>query len=242
MISGSLNLARRVFDVPVAVLGDLHGRLDVLDAMLAKLPATMPLLFTGDLCDRGPSSRAVLDRLIARGATGVLGNHDLWLRDWMCGRGFDPFALHEAMGGRATLASYEVVGRRPGEVELQSWRAPRAHRELLAGLPMALDLWVCGVPYWLTHAGVPASASVRGVGLDGVVPWLAAHRPEVLLWSATDPQATHPLDRTQIMGHMIQPAPLDTGEVLALDTGCGTAEDGYLSAVILPDRRFVTVG
>lgn len=42
-----------IVDGPVAVIGDIHGRFDVLKKLLGKL-GKMPLFFVGDLIDRGP--------------------------------------------------------------------------------------------------------------------------------------------------------------------------------------------
>ena len=46
-----------------------------------------------------------------------------------------------------------------------------------------------------------------------------------------------------IMGHVALNDPLDTGDVLAIDTGAGAlGRHGRLTAVVLPQRKFVTVG
>jgi serine/threonine protein phosphatase 1 len=228
--------------VPAAVIGDVHGRADLLRALLERLPPDMPVFVMGDLCDRGPDTRAVIDLLVARGARGVVGNHDLWLRDWALGEGFDPFALHPAMGGAATLAAYGVAARSPGAVEAEAWRVPRAHGEWLATLPVALDLEVMGQRYWLVHGGVPASSSLAGLTAGEVVPHLARTSPASLLWAKTEPHDVLPVDRTVVMGHVPLRRPVDTGAVLAIDTGCGTLPGGgRLTAVILPERRFLTV-
>lgn len=71
------------------VIGDVHGRLDLLDQLLENIeqdwtqrPARKVLLvFLGDLIDRGPQSAQVLERLRTYEAPGVrktflLGNHE----------------------------------------------------------------------------------------------------------------------------------------------------------------------
>ena len=53
------------------VVGDVHGRLDLLDRLLAEIdgeiaarpPRKILLVFLGDLIDRGPSSAQVVERL-----------------------------------------------------------------------------------------------------------------------------------------------------------------------------------
>jgi len=227
---------------PVAVIGDIHGCAPLLRLLLSRLPPEMPVLVVGDMCDRGPDSRGVVELLAERGARGVIGNHDLWLRAWASGEGFDSFALHPAMGGLATLASYGVEARGAGAIEAESWRVPARHREWLRSLAVALDLEVMGERYWLVHAGVPTTDSFAGLRVAEVVPHLAREKPASLLWPKTEPGDMLPLDRTVVMGHVPLRRPLDTGAVLAIDTGAGTLPGGRLTAVILPERRFVTVG
>src|SRR5947199_75905 len=48
----------------IAVVGDIHGRLDRLDRVLSRLPQERALVFLGDYVDRGPESRGVIERLI----------------------------------------------------------------------------------------------------------------------------------------------------------------------------------
>src|SRR5215469_6716283 len=77
---------------PFDIIGDVHGCIDELCALLGRLGYTRsdsgeyshPLgrrtVFVGDLVDRGPSSVAVLDLVLAMHAAWrallVLGNHD----------------------------------------------------------------------------------------------------------------------------------------------------------------------
>ena len=58
----------------VYAIGDIHGRLDLLDRLLAAIDGRRPrprrrrateLIFLGDLVDRGPDSRGVVERLLA---------------------------------------------------------------------------------------------------------------------------------------------------------------------------------
>jgi serine/threonine protein phosphatase 1 len=70
-------------------VGDIHGRLDLLDELLAKIERDLAsskrriranLIFLGDLIDRGPSSAQVVERLrtyVHRNVQPVflLGNH-----------------------------------------------------------------------------------------------------------------------------------------------------------------------
>jgi len=226
------------FEGPVAVIGDIHGRADLLGRLLDQL-GDIPIIVAGDVGDRGPFTADAVDLLVRRGAIGVAGNHDIWLMTWAAGEGLDPAATSPMMGGVETLLSYGVTPTQPGT---GGSIVPFEHRRWLLGLHVAIDLEVCGERYYVVHAGVPSTEGLVGLELEEVVPFLARSKASTLMWSWTDPETMLPVDRTVIMGHSPRPEPLDTGEVLAIDTGCGTVEGGQLTAVVLPERRFVTVG
>jgi hypothetical protein len=59
------------------IIGDIHGRLHTLKALIKKLPENAKIICTGDLIDRGLWSQEVI-RFVrdAENITSVLGNHD----------------------------------------------------------------------------------------------------------------------------------------------------------------------
>ena len=111
---------------PIYAIGDIHGQMAMLDRALALIEADggpdASIVFLGDYADRGPDTRAVIDRLIAGRAAGrdwtcIGGNHDRmfhrFIRDGIehdahikSGVGW----LNARLGGPATLASYGVTG------------------------------------------------------------------------------------------------------------------------------------
>lgn len=76
-------------DAPLDIIGDIHGELDALKALLHHLgydnagrhPQGRRLVFVGDLCDRGPNSPGVITlvrRLVEdEKALAIMGNHEL---------------------------------------------------------------------------------------------------------------------------------------------------------------------
>jgi len=78
---------------PLDIIGDIHGEMDALTALMDRLgysrenehPEGRRLIFLGDFVDRGPDSAGVMEKvmaLIERGvAYAVLGNHELNLFD-----------------------------------------------------------------------------------------------------------------------------------------------------------------
>jgi len=82
-------LVEPLFQGPIDIIGDIHGELAPLTALLVALgysehgdhPEGRRLVFVGDLVDRGPESASVVElvaELVAKGrAQCILGNHEL---------------------------------------------------------------------------------------------------------------------------------------------------------------------
>ena len=224
---------------PVAVIGDIHGRDDLLKKLLQKLGKKMPVFFVGDLIDRGPDAFDVVERLMARGARGIRGNHEEWMRKWLAGEGFNGDVLQRAFGAGATLASYGIT---EGPYAERFTEVPPAHRKFFRSLPLVLDLVVDGVAFWVVHAGVNRSTPLEpAVPRDEAIAWLVENEPYDLLWNGDYVEKARLLDRPVIYGHKPHMKPAATERAIAIDTGCGTWEAGKLTAVILPERRFISV-
>lgn len=101
-------------------IGDIHGRLDLLDQLLAKIeediaaraPTQNLVIFLGDLIDRGPDSAGVVERLrtwdpMDARAVFLCGNHEEVMLSVLAGeRGILTNWLQ--FGGAECLASYGV--------------------------------------------------------------------------------------------------------------------------------------
>jgi len=220
-----------------AVIGDIHGCADTLDALLARIPDDRPIFFVGDLIDRGPASRQVIDRLIERGARGVCGNHELWMRKWLRGEELDTSVLLPGFGAAATLRSYGLEAKAATLRSPPREAIPRAHRDFFLGLPHVLGITVGGQGWWLVHAGLPP---VRAGAPTDMVGWVESFGMQ-LLWEPAPAAARPKADRPVIMGHVPQLEFVDLGHVVAIDTGAGLWDDGRLSALLLPERVVVAV-
>jgi serine/threonine protein phosphatase 1 len=123
MINSSTQPEHRLTGAPgyrAYVIGDVHGRLDLLEQLLAKIhselqrrPAAKTLLvFVGDLIDRGPSSAHVVERLRTYRREAVepiflLGNHEeVLLR--ILGGDAELISKWRLFGGAECLRSYGV--------------------------------------------------------------------------------------------------------------------------------------
>jgi serine/threonine protein phosphatase 1 len=115
----SVPAASSVGDRVVYAIGDIHGRIDVLDVLLERIRSDVleskpaersSLVFLGDYIDRGPASRAVIDRVLELGAEftviALRGNHeDALIRFLEEPEGNTGWLDH---GGIQTLLSYGV--------------------------------------------------------------------------------------------------------------------------------------
>lgn len=156
--------------VRIYAVGDVHGRLDLLDRLLSDInadlatrPIAQPIVvFLGDYIDRGPESAGVVERLITCHSAFKLvclrGNHEALILQFL-----DDSALLTdwiRFGGISTMLSYGLgprlniwMDKESKEVGEELCRAiPETHRIFLAGLSLS---FTCG-DYFFVHAGVRA--------------------------------------------------------------------------------------
>ena len=221
-------------------IGDIHGRLDLLTAMIERIrqdlaarPHPDPLVvFLGDYIDRGPEVRGVIEALIALKAGPLptrflFGNHDSYVRayldepDW-----YDRTYhwLHDSMGGNATLASYGVPGANWNEAhKTRDAFAAAFPAEHMAFLD-ACDLWFRVGGYVFAHAGIRPGVPLERQDRDDLI-WIR----EPFLSSEAD------FGFKVVHGHTIVPAVEHRPNRIAVDTGA--VRTGVLSAVVLEDDR-----
>ncbi|NWG45937.1 MAG: serine/threonine protein phosphatase [Alphaproteobacteria bacterium] len=131
-------------------IGDVHGRLDCLEALIGRIlddaavhaTTARPLLVTlGDYVDRGPDSAGVIDRLMA-GIEGfdlvcLKGNHEAMFLEAMSGEAPLAWATWLRNGGAATLCSYgaPMSWTAPGPDWFRS-HVPHTHQKWLRERPL----------------------------------------------------------------------------------------------------------
>lgn len=225
-------------DAPLAVIGDVHGRDDLLERLLDRLAQEAPgrrIVLVGDLIDRGENSAGVLRRLMARPDIVCLrGNHEAMALSFLDDpEGKGRSWLHN--GGLQTLASFGVggLGAQPGS---EARRAARDRFALALGDGMAG--WLRSLP--LVHRS--GNVVVTHAGADPLVP-LEAQAEESLLWGHPRFGRMPRADGLWIAhGHVIQPEPLARAGRIAVDTGAYAT--GRLTAAIIDggEVRFVSTG
>lgn len=218
-------------------IGDVHGRLDLLERMHAAIAAEIGrdrpddwrIIHLGDYVDRGPGSRQVLDLLAAANADdprviALLGNHDEGFLDFLADPAND--RLFVGYGGFETAASYGIV---LDTLTPQTLR--NSHRALAAAVPAGHTAFLRALPracafgdFFFCHAGVRP-----GVRLD-------AQDPYDLIWIRGE-FLHHPglFDKVVVHGH----TPADEPEVRPNRVNVDTRafSSGRLTALVVEGRE-----
>ena len=207
----------------VYAVGDVHGRRDLLDGLLTAIlqdviarpgdGGTRPvLLFIGDLIDRGPNSREVVDAVLELRAHRALevrvlkGNHEQlaleFLRDPQDG------VAWLDLGGRQTLASYGVplgpIDRLAETRDAFEAALGPAHLQLLRSMELYVEIG----GYVFVHAGLRPGVAMH------------AQQERDLLW-IREPFLTaeaQRFDRVVVHGHTPGEVRL-SGQRICIDSG-----------------------
>lgn len=218
---------RRVYAV-----GDIHGRLDLLDDLLARIaaddsgrgPARTEIVFLGDLVDRGPDSRGVVERLLALSKGPVptrflLGNHEEVFLLALTGN-LKALRFFNRIGGRATILSYGFSEEEYRSLDYEALsaklieRVPAEHVAFLSAFENMIEIG----DYLFVHAGVRP-------GVD-----FAAQTTSDLRWIREDfLRCRDPFGKLVIHGHTITPTVDIQPNRIGIDTGA--FESNCLTAI-----------
>ena len=224
-------------------IGDIHGQIGLLHRAHTLIAAdraltgdaAAPVIHLGDLVDRGPDSRGVIDALMAGIAAGqpwqvIKGNHDRMFAGFLAdirhhdaGLRRDLAWLHPRLGGAFTLASYGVPNAADRPV------AP-VHAEAVALVPPAHRAFIERLPVWnlrgevlFVHAGIRPGVDLHDQTEDDLVwiraPFLEDRRDHGVL---------------VVHGHTALDAPMHYGNRVNLDSGA--AYGGPLTAAVFEGR------
>lgn len=223
----------------VAAVGDVHGRLDLVEALWTRIDAlsrlsaarTRILVFIGDYVDRGNQSRELIDRLL-QGFTGfetvfLKGNHDdtllQFLVDPMVGEAWRNF------GGLETLHSYGITHAqdKPWAQTRSEFAAalPRAHLEFFKNLKLHFTVG----DYLFVHAGLRPRVPLEQQSETDLM-WI---REEFLDSSVN-------FGRIVVHGHTPSNIPIERPNRIGIDTGAYMTDN--LTALVLEGktRRFLS--
>lgn len=232
---------RRVAHVPAGerwyVIGDIHGRDDLLEVLQAAIEADdgeageadTTVVFLGDLVDRGPDSAGVIKRARKWGkhrkVRYLAGNHEeMFLESFDDKEVLRHFLKH---GGRETILSYGMKRKEYNRLKVSELQkalhelVPQKDRDFLASFE---EMIVAG-DYVFVHAGInPAHP-------------LEEQKRSDMLW-IRDRFLRHPdpFSHVVVHGHTIFETVEDTQHRIGIDTGA--FRTGRLTALVLEgDRR-----
>lgn len=226
---------RYVFTDPsvrIAAIGDLHGRIDLLqrvglllDRFATDSRRRLIEIYLGDYLDRGPNPRAVIDYLIDRSTKTdrqvicLAGNHETMLMDAL--EDDEQFRAWLQLGGETTLRSYGIpFGNKRGDTAIArhalAAALPASHRRFLASLPTQ---YAHG-GFFFTHAGVKP-----GVPLD-------RQKTRDLLWIREPFLSTSVgFGATVVHGHTPSARPVFRLNRIGIDTGA--YQTGLLTCLLV---------
>jgi len=226
----------------VYAVGDVHGRLDLLQAMdrliaddiAATRPERPAVCYLGDYIDRGPHSAEVISHLADRLADRDIetapariflkGNHEDRMLDFLAEPDVHgpPWMEH---GGIEALASYGLTtsseptgGDWNGLRHELRQRLPARHLKFLRGLRLAF-VWR---GYVFVHAGLNPGRPMR------------AQDPHDLMW-IKEPflSSTREWSHRVVHGHVVGPEPVFRDNRIGIDTGA--SRFGRLTCLVVAE-------
>ncbi len=231
-------------DTVVYAVGDVHGRVDLLERLLDKIRADAAeraeerkvLVYLGDYVDRGLESRQVIDSLISQSGDGfervyLKGNHEDAMLRFLDST--DVGSSWMGFGGDATLYAYgvDVFGAPPEGVE----RMDHIQQQLIANIPddhvaflEGLELFHQEGDYFFVHAGVRP-----GLGLGG-------QDPNDMMWIRDEfLSSSEDFGTIIVHGHSIKAEPVVRANRIGIDTGAFAT--GILTCLVLvgTERAFI---
>lgn len=221
--------------VRVYAIGDIHGRIDLLEQLYEMIQAdrnARPIghcveVFLGDYIDRGPSSREVLEWMVngpkvCNKRITLRGNHELYLQDFLN----DPGVISSwgQYGGLETLHSYGLKFRMPlGEDQWADMQKgllqvlPPSHRVFLENCILSAGAG----KYFFAHAGVNPKIPLDDQVAEDLL-WI--REPFLSHGSALPKMIVHghtPVEKPEIEVHRIG---IDTGAYITGRLTCAVLE------------------
>jgi len=218
------------------VVGDIHGRLDLLDTLASAIeaddaaaaPAQTTVVLLGDLVDRGNDSAGVIKHVRKwqkqRSVRVLMGNHEeMFLQSFEDKEVLRHFLKH---GGRETILSFGLPKKQLNTLNIdQLFEAlqtlvPAKVRQFLAA---SEDMIVAG-DYLFVHAGI-----------DPALPLDQQRRSDYLWIRERFLQHKGPLPKIVVHGHTIFDGVEDRGTRIGIDTGA--FRTGILTALVLEESE-----
>ena len=216
----------------VYAIGDIHGRADLFDDLIGRIaadnaergPAETTVILLGDLVDRGPDSRGVVDRAMKlkdefASVRWLMGNHE---EVFLTALGGDPQHVRYfvRIGGGPTIQSYGLTGQDYDTATFEEVAeklpnlVPAEHVRFIAASEDLIDIG----DYRFVHAGIKPGVAAE------------EQKPSDLRWIRAeflDDSRMH--DKMVVHGHTIVDEVEEYANRIAIDTGAYSS--GRLTAL-----------
>lgn len=239
----------------VVIISDVHGCWYTLTRLLNRCPQGAKLVFGGDLIDRGPHSRKVVEFAMENKIPTVAANHDdmclaFYRRKARCAEYYGRDAWLDN-GGFEAVRNWKTIDKR-GRA---GWEAARD--ESVGGcIPNEVLDWMEGLPAYLTpsdeldSAGRKLLVSHTGYALDedrrGAAGWFRAlwgrRSCDDGPWVGCDCKGNEIDDGYfRVYGHTPTKTPYITDSEANIDTGAAYSKRGYgnLTAFVWPTKEVI---
>ncbi len=207
-------------DARTLIIGDVHGCIHELDDLLDKLQPDLEndrVIFIGDLINKGPDSRGVIERFHQLGATSILGNHEHRLIEQVEHRGRKSRSFRQLV--RSLNGAFL-----PFVEEVKTW-----------------PLFIEEDDVMIVHGGLVPGQHPSETPVDTLVHIRTWDGKGENLQNPKNPPwfDLYTDKRLVVFGHWAALGGIQRDNVIGLDTGC--VYGNKLSALILPERKVVTV-
>ncbi len=227
----------------IYIIGDVHGCIKTLKALINKLPKDSKIIFTGDLIDRGPSSKDVISFVRQNKYDCVMGNHEEML-----------------------LENIDILKNNPQKLDTNSWynvfggyETLKNYTTFLASFFKSTQLekdikWIESLPPYIEYKNITdkegrhlvvSHSSVGKLWKDRHCDYNSQdfiHFEKQAMWSR-DKQIYDNKDIFNIFAHTPTNKPIKTYYYANIDTGCvynNGDELGKLSAIEFPSLDIIS--
>lgn len=219
----------------IYIIGDVHGHYNELISLIIKLPNKFDskICFVGDLIDRGPDSKKVVDLVKQRGYDCVMGNHELMCIEF---RG-NPYN----MTGGYSQSTLNPFGSNGGVLTLDSY----GNLELLQK-----DIeYFKTLPYYKIYDIKNKDGKKLIVSHSCILNYMDSLDNEFVMmgdmvWNRDimDKEIPNNKDFFNVFGHTITDEVIQNHKYASIETGVARERGGKLSCIAYPSMKIYQSG
>ena len=228
------------------VIGDVHGHYDTLIKLINQLDTNSTLIFVGDLIDRGPKSKKVINLIRNKNYLSVLGNHEdmmikygkYFIKNYPNDIFNDSLLMWYYNGGLETLKSYNLIKQKNNKIICTNNKKAldEFYEDIkwMETLPIYIKMpqYINKKPVVVTHANC----------IDAWPPSDIKIFKHFALWNRNSPK--NGCEIFNIHGHTPVPFGIKVTQCYAnIDTGCylQMPEYGMLSAFCIETKEAISI-